>query len=106
MKPILNRERKANYLKMRQRGLCGCGCGRILYGPVDIHHMLPDTTGNRRKFPLFLNSVLNLQAVRHDCHMSAMDGQLGHITDWQADKYERFLERHPVISDAVNTIRP
>lgn len=100
---IPNRDRKLHYLVNRQRGLCCCGCGQRLGGePIDLHHMCKDSKGNRKNYPLFLHSLLNLQAVRHSCHMSCMRGKLGHISDYNAARYEAFLQRHPAMADFVN----
>jgi len=70
MKSIPDRARKLARLRLHQRGLCACGCGLELIGPVDLHHRLHDTAGNRTRYPELIHHILNLAAVRHDCHMT------------------------------------
>jgi len=103
MVSIPRRAEKLYYLDYHQNGLCACGCGRFLCGAIDLHHALFDTKGNRKNYPLFIHSLLNLFAVLHDCHMGRTSaGKLPFITNYQADKKERILEKKKWISDFVN----
>lgn len=118
MEQIPQRAWKVRYLKVhyvrkamkkKQSGNCGCGCQQWMIetsigGRADCHHKLHDTAKNRAHFPLFIHSLFNLQVVRHDCHMGMGNGKgrLQHYTPYFAEQYERFLERHPMISAWVN----
>ena len=66
----------------------------------DLHHLCHNTKWRREKYPLFLDSILNLRPVSHNYHLRF--GSWGKITDYQAEKYEKFLERHPKIAEWVN----
>ncbi|MGV8130925.1 MAG: hypothetical protein ACP5N7_02370 [Candidatus Pacearchaeota archaeon] len=100
MVPIPNRGKKLYYLLRRQKGLCACGCGRELVGMVDLHHMLSDSKGNRKQFPLFIHSILNLQAFTHSCHINGYN--LKHKTPYQAELYQKYLAKHKKVCDWVN----
>lgn len=103
MVSIPRRSDKVYFLIYHQNGLCACGCGRPLIEPIDCHHAAKDSKGNRENFPLFIHSLLNLFLLRHGCHMGDIKaGKLPSFTPYQAAKYERFLERHPLIADFVN----
>lgn len=108
MKPIPSREFKVNYLYWHNNATCGCGKPLTkteykcydLVNNLDLHHRLKDSKGNRKNFPLFIDSILNLQLIRHGCHI---DGKhLEHFTEYQAEKYERCLKKHPMICKFVN----
>lgn len=77
-----------------------------LYQPPDaIHHTLVhDTQINEMRYPRLLNSLLNLTPVFNAMHM--WRGSWGKISEFQADKIERFLERHPQASEFVNYLKP
>jgi hypothetical protein len=74
--------------------------GNHLVRVTELHHRLHNTKVNKKKYPLFLNSMLNLMPVCNMYHLT--NPSYGKITDYQADKYERFLERHPKICAFVN----
>ena len=67
---------------------------------TDMHHLCHNTKWRREAFPLFLNSLLNFRPVSHAYHLKF--GSWGKITDYQAQKYEKFLQRHPKIAEWVN----
>jgi len=69
---------------------------------TDLHHRCHNTKWRLKKFPLFMNSLLNLLPVSNFFHLKYPSNNK--ITDFQAEKYERFLERHPKISEFVNGI--
>lgn len=101
---ILNYNIKKEYLLKRQYFLCPID-GISLSGNnnSDLHHKCHNTKWRRKKFPLFLNSLLNLVAVDHLSHMQ--NPSAFKIHDIQAEKYEKFLERHPKISEWVNNLK-
>jgi hypothetical protein len=94
MKTIPHREAKFYYLANRQAHLCPIAekYGKVALVDNELHHRYTDTNAHRRKCPLFINSLLNLVAVNHGWHISH-PGALG-LTDYQAMRYEKFLERH------------
>ena len=95
-----NYQQKFDYLCFRQDFLCAISNGLLYPSNTDLHHLMHNNKWRRNKFPLFLNSVLNLRAVDHDEHLKHPSSLKIH--DLQAEKYERFLERHPMISEWVN----
>lgn len=97
-----NYEEKFKYLSQRCKGICPIGVEK--YGTVDrvteLHHLLHNTRIHRRKYPLFIDSMLNLMPVAHKNHMAWPS--YGKIFDYQAKRYEDFLEKHPKIAKMVN----
>ena len=65
----------------------------------DLHHKCRKHKWRIKKFPLFIHSILNLELLHHTCHLSK-DGS--HISDMQAERKERFLERHKKIAKWLN----
>lgn len=95
-----NYHNKVFYLYKRQRGICViCGSKMGLTEVLDLHHKCRKHRWRIRKYPLFIDSIINLELAHNGCHITK-DGN--HISDLQAGKYERFLERHPRICDFVN----
>jgi len=95
-------QEKMNYLIRRNGGNCAI-CGLILFGvreKVDLHHRAHNTAWRRRNYPLFIDSVLNLAACHHDCHMER--GGHDPITDYRAERYENYLRRNARIAKWVN----
>lgn len=91
---------KYNYLYYRQDGLCAiCGTLMSLNEKLDMHHKCRRHKWRLKKFPLFIDSIINLELCHHDCHLSK-DG--GHISDYQAERYEIFLRNHPKKCSFVN----
>jgi len=68
-------------------GYCMCSkkCTQLA---TEIHHKLPNTKVNKKKYPLFVKSIFNLCPINHDCHMTK---PLPTISDWQAQIYENWL---------------
>jgi len=95
-------EDKLSYLIERQKGLCPIASahGEIAAFPWDLHHRLHNHKNYRARFPLFIDSILNLAAVNHDWHIANPSAL--HIGMYQADCYERFLSCHPEIAHWVN----
>ena len=92
---------KFYYLIDKQNHRCAIS-GELLQSSngIDLHHLCHNTSWRRKKFPLFLNSLLNLRAVDHLQHLS--NGSALKISDMKAEQYEDFLKRHPKISEWVN----
>ena len=67
---------------------------------IDLHHKCHKTKKRILKFPLFIDSLLNLELVHHKCHLKR--GGHNSITDYRAARYESFLMRHPLIAGFVN----
>jgi len=92
---------KMSYLIKHQKNYCAIS-GKTIYDTsvIDLHHRSHNEKWRRKRFPLFLNSILNLQAVDHVEHLQ--NGSANKIHDLKAEQYEKFLERHPSISEFVN----
>jgi len=70
------------------------------YSPTELHHARAhNTKANRKRWPLFIDSMLNLTAVSR---MHTMFPSYGKISDIECWKYEKFLRRHPKIAKYVN----
>lgn len=104
-------EEKFNYLTSRKGG-AGQSCPIAKYlnsAPVpvhDLHHAaVHNTKTNRKIYPFFLHSLLNLLPVNHDLHL--IRGSFGRKTDFYAAKWERFLSapRHWKCKIFVNEAR-
>lgn len=106
-KVIPNAFEKSVYLDKHQKYTCPIAKEKINpkklrgYYPSQLHHAgVHNTKVNRKKYPLFLHSLMNLKLVNHNLHMQF--GSWGKISDIEAEKRERFLERHPLICKFVN----
>jgi hypothetical protein len=66
-------------------------CRNVLTGKVDLHHRMRNTKGNRKRYPLMIDSVHNLEAVHHNCHIDK-HGQCGKMSDIEAIEIERMME--------------
>lgn len=105
-------ETKWKYLLERQKrktGMIYCPIfyeEKEIYRPPDaLHHTLVhDTQINENRYPLLLNSLLNLTPVFNAMHM--WRGSWGKISEYNADKIEDFLKRHPQANEFVNFLRP
>lgn len=98
---IPNYQAKMSYLSAKYRGCCGIAQRFDKYAHItELHHRCHNTKANRRKYPLFINSVWNLMPVNHDWHMR--HGSAGKIFDLEALNRERFLQQHPQIAVIVN----
>jgi len=98
---IPNYPEKLMYLYKHQNHKCDI-CNRIISfnQSLDLHHKFSNTKWGKKKYPLFINSLLNLSLVHGACHLNKV-GRL-RITDYNANRYELFLKRHKKISDFVN----
>lgn len=102
-----NYESKLNYLLEHQKRKIGSmfkcpACGGVMRADDrSMQHRAADSKWRRKKFPLFLNSVLNICIINLWCNVSS-HRSFGRINDYWAEKLERFLERHPRIAYWVN----
>ena len=96
-----NYDEKYNYLYRHQKGFCPI-CHNILTGIIEMHHKCHPSKWRRKKLPLFLNSLLNLVLLHKKCH--TMRRSYAKISDYRADKYELFLQKHKKISNFVNML--
>jgi hypothetical protein len=98
---MINYEGKLVFLARRKNWMCpiAASMGRPAQAQ-ELHHKCHNTRINRKKYPLFIDSLLNLLAVNHSYHM--IKPSWAKITDYQAGKYEAFLRRHPKIAMFVN----
>ena len=106
-KVIPNVFEKHVYLDKHQKNRCPIAKEKInpkhwsVYLPSQLHHAgVHNTKVNRQKYPLFIHSLFNLKLVNPNLHMQF--GSWGKISYREADKRERFLERHPAICKFVN----
>lgn len=74
--------------------------GYHVYGLADMHHRLHNTETNRRIFPRFIHSLLNLLAVSHAGHIAQPYYRRIYIRD--ADRMEKTLARWPKACAFVN----
>ena len=98
-------EVKWHYLNWHQRGQCPMALemGNSYVMLHEFHHKKHNTKINRKRWPLFIDSLLNLELVNHRCHM--MYPSHGKISDLEADRIEDFLRRHSKICRWVNTLK-
>lgn len=75
----------------------------ILIPATELHHLAHQTKWRRKKYPLFIDSLLNLRPVNNAWHLS--NPSWGKISDFQAKKWERFLKRHKKACVFVNEVR-
>ena len=96
-----NYEDKLLYLLTHQKHECPiCEHWLGLSQPIDLHHQFSNTKWGKKKYPLFINSVLNLVAVHSECHLNHCSLR---ITDYNANRYEKFLECHKKSAIFVNS---
>jgi hypothetical protein len=67
---------------------------------TDLHHRCHNHKWRRKAYPLFIHSILNLIPVNNAWHLK--HGSFWKIDDGKALRYERFLQRHPKLSEFVN----
>src|SRR5512139_2871335 len=94
--------------RMARKASSGCPIAREKWGkyryPDTLHHAkVHNTIVNRKKYTLFVHSLLNLEAVSlegNTCWSS-----WGKVSEREAIKYELFLRRHPRMAYYLNTLR-
>ena len=99
---IKNYEKKWAYLMRRQKSICPIAKAKKGWAelPNELHHRHPRSELGKKKFPLFIDSLWNLMAVNHDFHMSWPS--FAKIRWLEAEKRQKFLERHPDIAKKLN----
>lgn len=98
---MINYAEKMQYLYKHQEYKCLiCGQFLTIQEGLDLHHKYSNTKHGKRKYPLFINSLLNLSLLHSTCHLNKCGGL--RITDYNASRYERFLEKHKNISEWLN----
>lgn len=98
---MINYTEKALYLYHYQHARCPvCHC-YFVEGKADLHHKMRNTAGNRKRYPLLIDSIMNLQLIPTECHINK-HGSCGKMTDIEAEKIERYLSQNPVIAEYVN----
>lgn len=97
-----NYSEKFAYIFKKQSGCCAIAKSKGKIAQMtELHHAgVNNSKVNRRLYPLFIDSVWNLIGVNHDYHLQS--GSFGRISFLEAEKRERFLERHPVIAKKIN----
>ena len=99
---IPNYHSKLDYLYHRQRRCCAIALadqgGERNFAaleclPTDLHHRLKNTKPNRRRFPLFVHSLLNLVAVCRKHHME--QPHFARVSLREAEHREATLKRWP-----------
>jgi len=60
--------------------------------PESLHHRLPNSKINRKRFPLFIDSVFNVVPVDDNFHMKYPGW--GQYKVFEADKIERYIIEH------------
>jgi len=73
----------------------------MVVNDMTFQHCASNHLWRRKKFPLFIDSILNLKLICLDCNVYK-HRSFGKISDYRAERYEKFLERHPRIADWVN----
>lgn len=96
-----NYEKKLRYLVYHQNFKC-LVCGKTISNgeKIDLHHLLPNAYRNQRQYPRFINSLMNLVALHHNCHIAR--GNTLKNSYRYADTANIFLRNHPEISKFVN----
>jgi hypothetical protein len=94
---------KLEYLYKHQKYRCSI-CGNLMSfsQPLDLHHIMSQGKWQRRKFPLLIDSLLNLKLLHSSCHLSKVGGL--RMSELEAKKKEAYLERNPRIAKWVNTL--
>ncbi len=73
----------------------------MLYDDISIQHCTANHDWRRKKYPLFIDSILNLKLIHRSCNTTS-HRSFGRISDYNAERYEEFLQRHPLICQWVN----
>lgn len=98
---IKNYWEKMRYLVQRQNSLCGiCSEPMFTSEKIDLCHRVHRTKWRMKKYPLFIDSLLNLRAGHNRCNTT----QLGalNMPDIYAEKCEAFLKRNKKTAEFVN----
>lgn len=98
---MINYETKVELLFKIQKMRCPVCNKYVRFDNIDLHHKMRNTTGNRKNYPNLINSILNLELVHDECHIYK-HGLCGNMSDIEATKYERFLNKHKKINKYLN----
>lgn len=84
------------FLKQWQSDICPvCGKHFELHAEkkIDLHHQAHNDAHAKMWYPLFVDSVLNLYAINHECHVGNGEdsGNKFHLGDLEAAVFERYL---------------
>ncbi len=94
--------KKMTYLLNKQNYIC-VACKKPLGLDVTFQHGLANSKMNRKAFPLFIDSLLNLYLLHLLCNTTKYRSY-GRITFYQAQKKEAFLLAHSRINKFVNEV--
>ena len=100
--PIKNYVEKAEYLYKYQGGLCSA-CNMPMKVKPDIAHWLSRTDDNIVKYPLYIDSILNISLQHNICNVGRLVPRGKEPqTDLMAGKIEKYLQQNPDVSEYVN----
>lgn len=88
-----NYELKKEKLYIQQNGKCPVCQKELLIGTTDLHHKMRNTKGNRKRYPLLIDSIYNLELIHHNCHISK-HSSCGMMWDIEAEKLEKILKEN------------
>ena len=102
MGKIPNYEKKFHTLVARQGGCCAIAAAHgEIAAPTELHHArCHNTKWARAKWPLFIDSIVNLLAVSHEWHMKR--GGFGHWPESQIEWFEARMRKNPVLAARWN----
>ena len=102
MGKISNYEKKCHTLVARQGGCCAIAAAHGEFAaPTELHHArCHDTKWARTKWPLFIDSLVNLLAVSHEWHMKR--GGFGHWPESQIEWFAARMRKNPVLAARWN----
>lgn len=66
---------------------------------VDLDHVFPQTKANRKLYPLFIDSILNLRPLRHGDHMNKRPVGFRYF---ESEIYEKILNSYEYLSKVLN----
>ena len=95
---------KLEYLLKHQKHVCPV-CNRWLSlgrNIVELHHKCHKAKWRSRSYPLFIDSLLNLVVLHKRCHTE--NRSCFKISDYNANKINNFLKKHPKIEKFVNNL--
>lgn len=85
-----NYEAKYEYFLSKQHYFCAIAAEELEDAYMtELHHKCHQKKWRHKKYPIFMDSILNLVGVSNKWHMHKP--HFRKISDRQAEKYERFL---------------
>ena len=94
--------KKMTYLLNKQNYKCAA-CFEPLGVDISFQHGLANSKMNRKAFPLFIDSLLNLYLLHLLCNTTKYRSY-GRITFYRAEKKEAFLKKHSRCNKFVNEV--